>query len=185
MIFFSACLVAFILFALSSMALSYFSTPFSPVEIYICTTFLNGLFAGALMNYTLAHLLHLTNPNVHYIVTSLVAMSRGFAGSFGSAVGGGLFSRELKRALETGFSRRGLFNKDELIRKLLGSPALVMDLTGADKEIAINSYQKAIERLFLAAGALALATTIVQACTGRNPPKGKGRQEELSDPEHN
>src|SRR5699024_7067446 len=111
-----------------------FSTPFSPVEIYICTTFLNGLFAGALMNYTLAHLLHLTNPNVHYIVTSLVAMSRGFAGSFGSAVGGGLFSRELKRALETGFSRRGLFNKDELIRKLLGSPALVMDLTGADKE---------------------------------------------------
>lgn len=131
------------------------------------------------MNYTLAHLLHLTSPHVHYIVTSLVAMSRGFAGSFGSAVGGGLFSRELKRALETGFSRHGLFARDELIRKLLGSPALVMNLTGTEKEVAIHSYQKAVQRLFLAGGALALATTIVQAGTGRNPPKGKERQEGL------
>ncbi|RJE21666.1 MFS multidrug transporter [Aspergillus sclerotialis] len=104
-------------------------------------------------------------------------MSRGFAGSFGSAAGGGLFSRELKGALERGFSRHGLTGKEELIRKLIGSPALVMNLTGAEREVAVNSYEKAVQRLFLAAGALTLATTIVQAGTGKNPPKGKERQE--------
>lgn len=123
------------------------------------------------MNYTLSHLLHLTSPQVHYIVTSLVAMSRGFAGSFGSSVGGGLFSRELTKALESGFSKRGMFGRDELIRKLLGSPALVMSLSGPERDVAVHSYEQAVQRLFLAAGVLALAATIIQAGTGWNSPK--------------
>ena len=88
-----------------------------------------------------------------------------------------MFSRELKGSLERGFSRHGLTGKDELVRKLIGSPALVMKLTGAEKEVAVHSYEKAIQRLFYAAGALALAMTILQAGTGKNPPKGKERQQ--------
>ena len=45
----------------------------------------------------------------------------------------------------------------------------------------MNSYEKAVQRLFLAAGALTLAMTIVQAGTGKNPPKGKERQEILEE----
>lgn len=168
---YSSCLVAFLLFALANAGLSLLSTPSSPAWVYVAATFFNGLFAGALVNYTFSHLLHLTNPQMHYIVTSVVAMSRGFAGSFGSAVGGGLFSRELRRALETGFSKRGLLGRDELIRKLLGSPVLVMNLSGAEKEVAVHGYETAVQRLFLAGGALALATAIIQAGTGWEPQK--------------
>lgn len=163
--------MTFISFALTSVDLSLLSTPSSPTAAYICATFLNGFSAGALINYTLSHLLHLTSPHIHYIVTALVAMSRGFAGSFGSAAGGGLFSRELARELEKGFSKYGLFGKDELIRKLLGSPALVSKLSGLEKEIAIDSYEKAVQRLFLAGGVLTLAATIIQAGTGWVPQK--------------
>lgn len=167
----------FVLFAVTSIVLSILSTTSSPTAGYITTTFLNGLFAGALMNYTLSHLLHLTSSPVHYIVTSLVAMSRGFAGSFGSAAGGGLFSRELKGALETGFANLGMAGKEELVRKLLGSPALVGELTGVERDVAVRGYETAVQKLFLAGGALALVATIVQAGTGWKAPKGKERQQ--------
>lgn len=109
----------------------------------------------------MSHVLHLTSPHVNYIVTSLLAMSRGFAGSFGSAIGGGLFYRQLKIFLETGFA-----GHDELIRKLLGSPALVSELTGPEKEVAVQSYEHAVRMLFLAGSILALAATVFQAGTG-------------------
>lgn len=172
------------LFALTSIGLSLLSTPSSPTPVYVCATFLNGLCAGALMNYTLAHLLHLTSPHVHYIITSLVAMSRGFAGSFGSAVGGGLFSRELKRALEKGFRGHDLPGREELIRKLLGSPAMVAGLTGTEKEVAVQGYERAIQRLFFAGGVLALATTVIQAGTGWHPPKGNGEDRQDLEADH-
>jgi hypothetical protein len=145
------------------------STTDSPVAIYIGTTFLNGLFSGALMNYTLSHLLHLANPHVHYIVTALVAMSRGFAGSFGSAVGGGFFARVLKSSLEAGFTSHNLPQQPDLVRKLLGSPALVMHLAGIERLVAIESYEHAVRMLFLAGSVVALGATLVQAGVGWTP----------------
>lgn len=161
-----SCLVIFILFAMATSGLSLLSTPGSPTALYVATTFLNGLFAGSLMNYTLSHVLHLTNPHVHYIVSSLIAMSRGFAGSFGSAVGGGFFTRILKTSLEKGFAEHDLPSRPDLIRTLLGSPATVMRLTGMERLVAIQSYEYAIRMLFLGGSLVALTATAFQAATG-------------------
>lgn len=162
----SSCLIIFVLFAMATSALSVLSTPDSPTWLYVTTTFLNGLFAGSLMNYTLSHVLHLTSPHVHYIVSSLIAMSRGFAGSFGSAVGGGFFTRILKTSLEDGFAQHDLPSRPDLIRTLLGSPATVMRLTGSERLVAIQSYEHAIRMLFLGGSLVALTATAFQAATG-------------------
>lgn len=154
------------LFASATVTLSILSTPSSSVALYFITTFMNGIFAGSLLNYTLSHLLHLTSPDVHYIVSALTAMSRGFAGSFGSAVGGGLFIRILKKSLETGFSKHDLPPRPDLVRTLLGSPATVMQLTGLERMVAIESYEYAVQMLFLAGSVLALVATVFQAGTG-------------------
>ncbi|OGE50483.1 hypothetical protein PENARI_c016G06021 [Penicillium arizonense] len=167
-------LIIFVGFALASLVLSFLSTPESPVALYFSVIFLNGLFAGALMNYTLSHLLHLTSPAVHYIVTALLAMSRGFAGSFGSAVGGGYFARILKPSLEAGFAAHGLPPQPELVRELLGSPATVMRLTGTERLIATESYEHAVQMLFLAGSVLALVSTVVQAGVGWTPETDTG-----------
>ncbi|GFF85780.1 vacuolar basic amino acid transporter 1 [Aspergillus udagawae] len=163
-------LVVFLLFAVTNFILAILSTPSSPTIAYVVSTFFNGLFIGASMNYALSHMLHLTDPNVHYIVTSLLGMFRGSAGSFGSAIGGGFFQRELKKALEKGFGKHGLSAKDDLVRKLLGSPALVSKLSGPEKEVAIQSYEHAIKLLILGGCVLALVATIIQACTGWRAP---------------
>lgn len=180
---FSSCLCIFLLFALATLVLSFLSTPNSPATLYLATTFVNGLFAGSLMNYTLSHLLHLTNPHMHYIVSALVAMSRGFAGSFGSAVGGGFFIRILKDSLESGFSQHGLPPQPDLLRKLLGSPATVMYLTGPERVVAVQSYEHAVRMLFLAGSALALVATAFQAGTGWQPDVDDKIQEEWIDEE--
>ncbi|KAJ5377134.1 uncharacterized protein N7496_004543 [Penicillium cataractarum] len=164
--YYASCLIIFVLFAVATSALSVLSTPDSPTWLYVTTTFFNGLFAGSLMNYTLSHILHLTSPHVHYIVSSLIAMSRGFAGSFGSAVGGGFFTRILKTSLEDGFAQHDLPSRPDLIRTLLGSPATVMRLTGAERLVAIQSYEHAIRMLFLGGSLVALTATAFQAATG-------------------
>ncbi|EDP52303.1 MFS multidrug transporter, putative [Aspergillus fumigatus A1163] len=163
-------LIVFLLFALTNFILAILSTPSSATVAYVVSTFFNGLFIGASMNYALSHMLHLTNMNVHYIVTSLLGMFRGSAGSFGSAIGGGFFQRELKKALEKGFSKHGLSGTDELVRKLLGSPALVTNLSGLEKEVAIQSYEQAVKVLILGGCVLALVATMLQACTGWRAP---------------
>jgi hypothetical protein len=163
-------LMVFLLFALSNFILAILSTPSSPTVAYVVSTFFNGLFIGASMNYALSHMLHLTDPNVHYIVTSLLGMFRGSAGSFGSAIGGGFFQRELKKALEKGFGKHGLSGKDDLVRKLLGSPALVRILSGVEKEVAIQSYEHAVKILILGGCVLAVVATMLQACTGWRAP---------------
>ena len=97
----------------------------------------------------------------------MAGMFRSFAGSFGSSIGGGVFFRELKRALEKGFANKGGVPDDgELLRKLLGSPALVKTLDEPAKTIAMDSYATSIHNLFLAGTVLALAMTLVQAGTG-------------------
>jgi hypothetical protein len=97
---------------------------------------------------------------------------RGFAGSFGSAIGGGLFIRVLKRALEKGFEENGgLKSRKNLVRRLLGIPALVRTLKGDEKVVAVIGYTTAFRALFLAGAGLAAAMVFVQAGTGWATPK--------------
>lgn len=162
----SSCIVTFAFFAASLFLLSQISTPSSSATAYVIATFLNGLVTGASLNYTLAHLLHLAPKSLHIIVTPLLAMFRGFAGSFGSAIGGGIFARSLKSTLERGFAENGLLNKDSLIRTLMGSPVTVQGLMGVEKEVAVHGYVVAIRALFVAGAMLALVAGVVQAGTG-------------------
>ena len=164
--FYLACLVVFAMNPLTLLLLGYLSTPDTPVTLYLLSTFLNGLVTGAALNYTLAHLLHLTPPSTHFIATSVLSTFRGFAGSFGSAVGGGIFTRILRANLEQGFAEKGLKDRGELVRKLLGSPALVAGLSGGEREVAISGYVDAIRGLFWAGADLAVVVIAVQAGTG-------------------
>jgi predicted MFS family arabinose efflux permease len=91
--FYLACLIVYTLFPLTLVGIAMLSTAAASSYWYVLLLFLNGLTVGAAMNYTLAHLLHLTPKSTHYIATSLIATFRGFAGSCGSAIGGGLFTR--------------------------------------------------------------------------------------------
>ncbi|KAH8162287.1 hypothetical protein CIB48_g5974 [Xylaria polymorpha] len=83
--FWGPSILCFLLFGISLLALSVSSTRDTPFGLYVAIVFLNGLFTGGALNYTLAHLLHLTLPETHYVATSLLGTFRGFAGSFGSA----------------------------------------------------------------------------------------------------
>lgn len=179
--FFLHTVVAMSLFPVTMAVLAFITTPDSPWSGYVLVVFLNGLVTGASMNYALVHLLHLTYVEVHPIVISLLATFRGFAGSFGSAIGGGLFGRVLHRSLKDGFADAGLTHQGDLIRRLLGSPALVGKLGGVEKTIAIGAYQDALKALFLSGVALSVVTAILQACTGwKEPPK---REEQTQDEE--
>jgi hypothetical protein len=109
----------------------------------------------------------LTPLSDHYIATALLTTFRGFAGSFGSAIGGGLFTRTLRHGLEKGFRKHGgLQDREDLVRRLLGSPTLVQELHGIEKMIAITSYVNALKRLFLAGVMLVIVMTLMQAGTG-------------------
>jgi hypothetical protein len=128
--------------------------------------FANGVFAGAALNYSLNHALHLVLPEVRFIITALLTTFRGFSGTFGSAIGGGVFLRFLRFALEKGFADRGLPVDDRLIRRLLGSPRAVNDLHGVEKMVGIESYTYAIKTLFLTGVGLSIFTFILQAAAG-------------------
>ncbi|KAI8966613.1 MFS general substrate transporter [Daldinia sp. FL1419] len=174
--FWASCIISFVLFAASLFILSLASTPDIPISLYVVIVFLNGLFTGAALNYTLAHLLHLTLPDTHYIATSLLGTFRGFAGSFGSAIGGGIFARTLRESLERGFKAidgpNGPEDRSELIRKLIGSPALVFNGGLGDKEqaIAVQGYVDGLKVLFQAAVVLSIIVSFVQAATGWKGP---------------
>ncbi|GAB7342488.1 hypothetical protein MBLNU457_g0684t1 [Dothideomycetes sp. NU457] len=164
--FYIPSLVVYALFPLTLVALAMIaSTHNGSVVLYVAIVFVNGFVTGAALNYTLAHLLHLTPAGTHYVATSLIATFRGFAGSFASAIGGGLFTRVLKESLSRQFSEHGLVRED-LIRQLLGSPALVPGLRGVEHEVAVLGYQEALRALWLAAAGLAALMVIVQAGTG-------------------
>jgi hypothetical protein len=111
-------------------------------------------------------------------VTSLLATFRGFAGSFGSAIGGGIFSRLLRGSLEQGFADHGMIGRDELITKLLGSPALVSKLEGIEKDVAIAGYLDALRGLFMVGGVLASVTVCIQATAGWKAPVEEKPDEE-------
>jgi hypothetical protein len=161
---------------LSVLLVALLSTPDSSVILYAIVIFINGFTCGAFLNYTVSHVLHLTSPSTHYIVTGLISTFRSTAGSFGSAIGGGIFSRVLRRRLEEGFGDGSYDDgvipddKQEIIRKLMGSPALVWQLEGYEKQAAISAYQDALRTMFLAGVALVLLMTFAQAGTGSTPP---------------
>jgi len=171
--------VTFVLFPVTLIFLALLSKPTTPAWLYVICTFANGLCTGASLNYTLAHVLHLTLPETHFIVTSLLATFRGFAGSFGSAIGGGIFGRTLKTSLEDGFAKRGMSGEEDLVRKLMGSPAMVAGLRGVEKEVAIVGYVDAVRNLFLAGAGLAIIMILIQAGTGWKAPAKKEEQEEV------
>ncbi|KAH7396459.1 major facilitator superfamily domain-containing protein [Pyrenochaeta sp. MPI-SDFR-AT-0127] len=168
--------VAMALFPFTMLAIAHLSTPRSPWSLFVVMVFLNGLVTGAATNYALVHLLHLTLPDVHPIVISLLATFRGFAGSFGSAIGGGYFVRVLHTSLTGGFAKVGLKHRGELIRRLLGSPALVNNLEGMEKAVAVSAYEGALKALFLGAVVLSVAVAVVQGGTGWNEPATKEPQ---------
>ena len=177
--FYLSCLASLALFSGSLLLLAIATTPNPNFPVYVLLVFLNGLFTGAALNYTLAHVLHLSLPRTHYMATSLVGTFRGFAGSFGSAIGGGIFARTLRRSLEDGFRAIDSGGDDDtdgrraaLIRKLIGSPALVFggDLSAKEQVVAVQGYAYAAKTLFLAAAALSIAILAVQAGTGWKAP---------------
>ncbi|KAL7623053.1 hypothetical protein AAE478_006732 [Parahypoxylon ruwenzoriense] len=183
--FWSSCVVSFALFATSLFVLSLSSTPDIPIALYIAIVFVNGLCTGAALNYTLAHLLHLTPPDTHYIATSLLGTFRGFAGSFGSAIGGGIFARTLRESLEKGFKAidgpdGSDLGRGELIRKLIGSPALVYNggLSDEERQVAVQGYVDALKVLFQAAVVLSLFVLVIQAATGWRGPADKANDRE-------
>lgn len=160
-------MVSYLLFAMSLFLISQISTPQTPTPLYLLSVFLNGLCTGAALNYTLVHLLHLTPPSTHFVSTALLTTFRGFAGSFGSAIGGGYFLRVLKAGLEEGFAKHGgVEGREELVRKLLGSPALVKALKGVERRVAVQSYVTALSSLFVAGSLLAAIMVFVQGSTG-------------------
>ncbi len=140
--------------------------------------FLNGLCTGAALNYTMAHLLHLSSPDMHFITTSLLSTFRGFAGSFGTAIGGGVFSRTLRDALTAGFKRLdggGPLDKarEKLIAVLIGAPATVWKegvLNVAERQIAVAGYERALTALYLSAASTCVLVLVIQAGTGWTAP---------------
>lgn len=169
--------ICYAVFTCTFFLLSQISNEHTPTPLYLLAVLANGLCIGASLNYTLAHTLHLAPPSTHFMAASLLTTFRAFAGSFGSAIGGGLFVRVLKARLEAGFTENGgLEGREELVRKLLGSPALVQVLTGVEKRVAVGSYVGSLNQLFVAAGGLALVMVFVQAGTGWKA--GKDEQDE-------
>ncbi len=78
-----------------------------------------------------------------------------------------MFVRILKKGLEEGFKKNGgLKGRKELIRRLLGSPALVKSLEGTERWVAVKAYTGAIRGLFVAGAVLALGMVVMQAGTG-------------------
>ncbi|KAI1284066.1 major facilitator superfamily domain-containing protein [Xylaria sp. FL0933] len=178
--FWGASILCFALFGISLLALSVSSTKDTPFGLYVAIVFINGLFTGGALNYTMSHLLHLTLPETHYVATSLLGTFRGFAGSFGSAIGGGIFARTLRGALEAGLkdldgADRLSKEREELVRKLIGSPLLVYhgNLSEDERMVAVTGYSGALRVLFQAAVVLTVVVLVLQAATGWRGPGDK------------
>ncbi|KAF2139966.1 uncharacterized protein K452DRAFT_289345 [Aplosporella prunicola CBS 121167] len=169
--FYLPSLIAYALFPLTLLFLAFTTTRASPAPALLAAAFSNGLVTGAAVNYTLVHALHLTPTSTHFVLTALVATFRGFAGSFGAALGGGVFARLLRPALEKGFKNLpngggGEQSRARLVRVLMGSPAMVPRLGDAEREVAVGAYEGALRGLWVAAAGLAVVVVFVQAGTG-------------------
>jgi MFS family permease len=171
--FYTSCLVCFVLFAASNVVISQITTPNSNIYVFVTVLFCNGFVTGSLLNYSLAHVLHLTHPSSHAIVLPLIAMFRGLSGSFGSAISGGMFIRTLQAALRHGFKHENVKGKADLVRRLLGNPRLVYQLSSIEHDVAVEGYVSALRMLFIFGAVLSLAMLVFQALTGWTPPDTK------------
>ncbi|CAI4212253.1 unnamed protein product [Parascedosporium putredinis] len=114
-----------------------------------------------------------------FITTSLMGTVRGFGGSFGTAIGGGVFYRLLRAALERGYAdldgtHDGLTKeRAELVRKLLGSPNHVFSggLGLEERQVAIEGYAGASRATWAAAAGLGLVVVFIQLGTGWTSPE--------------
>ena len=133
--FYLPTMVSYAVFPFSLVALALMAHQDGSPVGFVIVLFICGFATGAALNYNLAHLLFLTPKDTHYVASALIATFRGFAGSFGSAIGGGLFTRTLSNALTKHFAERRI-HRDALVRQLLGSPKLVQSLEGVEKAAA-------------------------------------------------
>jgi hypothetical protein len=179
-------LVSLALFSAALLALAFVSNAAASTGLYVAVVFLNGLCTGAALNYTLAHLLHLSAPDVHFIVTALLSTFRGFAGSFGTAIGGGVFNRTLRDALAEGFQRLdggGALDKarEKLIAVLIGGPAMVWKegvLSAAERQVAVVGYERALAVLYRSTAAVCVLVLLVQAGSGWTAPAEEKEDED-------
>ncbi len=169
-------------FGLSLFLMGLVAAPAASLPLLVAVVFLNGLATGAALNYSLAHVLHLSHKDTEYVSTSLLGTFRGFGGSFGTSIGGGIFFRLLKQALTAGFSelegshgREGSLTPEHarLVTRLLGAPGLVFsgELSVEEQQIAINGYSGAIGGVWHAAALLSVVVIVVQAATGWTAPE--------------
>ena len=164
--------VSFAFFAASMYLLSIVGQPDAAAVVVSVAVFLNGLATGAALNYTLAHVLHLSAPGTQFVTTSLMGTVRGCGGSFGSAIGGGVFYRMLKRGLENGYEELdgGPLSpqRQELVRTLLGSPAHVFGggLGDAERAVAVEGYAAAARGVWAAAAVMGVLVLVVQLGSG-------------------
>lgn len=186
--FWLPCIVSVLLFGLTTFGLSLTSNATSSAWQYLLIVFCNGFSTGAALNYTVAHLLHVSSPGTHYIATGLLATFRGFAGSFGTSIGGGIFTRKLREELAAGFERldgsSGLSpGRVILITRLVGSPNLVYGgtLTNTERAVAVDGYEMALKALYTSACALTVLVLFIQAGTGWAAPAGQKTEEETAE----
>jgi hypothetical protein len=177
------------MFSAALFVLAFVSNAAASAGVYVAVVFLNGLCTGSALIYTLAHLLHLSSPDVHFIVTGLLSTFRGFAGSFGTAIGGGVFTRTLRGALTEGFRRLdggGELDKarEKLISVLIGSPAAVWKegvLSAPERAVAVFGYERALEVLYKSAAAACVLVLVMQAGTGWTGPAEQEEDDEFGE----
>ncbi|QPC68580.1 hypothetical protein HYE67_010811 [Fusarium culmorum] len=171
---------ALVIFTISTYTLSLISTTSLPLALFIVVVLINGLATGGGVNYTLAHILHLSYNDTRYIATSLLGTFRGSGSSFGTAVAGGIFYRFLRGSLEAGFlqldgGERLSDDRQRLVSSLVNTPGLVHggDLSRAEQAIAIEGYAGATRGVWQAMAALGVVVVLFQALTGKKAPDDK------------
>lgn len=186
--FWLPCIVSVFAFGLTLFGLSLTSNASAPAWLYLLTVFCNGFSTGAALNYTLAHILHVSTHETHYVATGLLATFRGFAGSFGTSIGGGIFTRKLREELAIGFEKLDGTSdlspgRVNLITRLVGSPNLVYggSLSDAEKAVAIDGYEVALKVLYTSACALTVFVLFIQAGTGWTAPEIQETEEEIQE----
>ncbi|UKZ73305.1 hypothetical protein TrVFT333_000948 [Trichoderma virens FT-333] len=189
--YYSAQLLSLASVALTIAFLAAISRPNTPSFIFVAIVCLNGIATGISLNYALVHLLHLSHPSTEYVTTSLLATFRGFGGSFGTSLGGGIFYRVLRDRLVDGFlaldgtPELGSARR-KLVDRLLGSPDLVWHgdvLAPRERHVAVDGYADAIKAVWQAAAVLALLVIAVQAAAGWTSPREEAERRHHEDEE--
>ena len=165
-------------FSLSLYVLALLAKPGTSVAAFVFVLFVNGMVTGAGLNYTLAHLLHLSHKDTEYVTTSLLGTFRGFGGSFGTSIGGGIFYRLLRKGLTEGYlaldgDKMLSPERSRLVSRLLGTPELVYEgnLAPEVKMVAMQSYASAINGVWIAGAVIGIAVIFIQAATGWTAPQ--------------